>query len=249
MNTLLKKSLYYGTRLSQVLGHHIFRYRKSKHPRKIVFYPTFDSKESLADQVNRARWYIPKSTGSTIWMGIDKSLGSIDLATLSVPKHQREPKSPESNPEIILCDSNDTLKQLEKADVICIWNTKTSHWLKHVIRHPFRVRILDPDFYLYTESHSSAAMLWYDLLDSAERSDFKKQSLHVFTEMHEKLVGRGKTYLFGTGPSIEIANKQVFDDGVRIVCNTIIANDQLLRISLNKQCVFSAWFCQLILCR
>lgn len=228
MNTLFKKLLYYDTRLSQVLGHHIFRYRKSERPRMVVFYPEFDSKEFLADQVNRARWYIPKSAGATIWMGVDKSLSSINIAALPVPKHQREPKSPESDPEIILCNSHEMSKQLKKADVICIWNTKAKHWLKHVLRHPFRVRIVDPNFYRYTESHTNAALLWYDLYSKQQRKEAKEQSQQNFKKLFEQYKASGKAYIFGTGPSIEIANKHVFDDGVRIICNTIIANDQLL---------------------
>jgi len=226
MNTLFKKSLYTGTRLSQVLGGHFHK----DNARKIVFTPVFENKQELTDQVNRIRWYLPGSENVTIWISLAEKLKNVNLSELEVPSCQRQPSKITNRPEIRVCQPEELDNHIKDADIFCVWDTKEASLLKHFLRHPLRMRILDPGFYRYTESHTSAALLWYDLYSKDERKKAQRQSQRKFKQLFEQYKASSKAYLFGTGPSIGQADKYNFSDGVRIVCNTIISNDDLLEV-------------------
>jgi len=165
MDTFFKKSFYIGTRLSQVLGSHFPRHKTNK----IIFTPAFENEQELADHVNRIKWYLPVSANSTIWISLSERLKSIDLNNLAIPEHQRSPSGTTSGTSIKIYQPEELNRHLKDADLICTWNVeKTALW-KHFLRHPLKTRILDPNFYRYTESHTNAALLWYDLLSRQEK--------------------------------------------------------------------------------
>lgn len=230
MNAHLKKMLYLGTRLSQVLGTPIIKSKNKGKPRKLVFYPTFQSKEELADQVNRVRWYVPESTRTEVWMAIENPLDCVDFNKLPVPAHQRAPSFAGDGIKLHLCRLQEIKTKLNIADVICVWNTKTSRWFRNILPHLLRVRIVDPDFYLSSECNSSAALLWYDLLTLAERVSWIDDSRLVLQRLFQELGGRKRAYLFGTGPSIKEVENHTYQDGVRIICNSMVRNDHLLEL-------------------
>jgi len=224
MNVVFRKSLYFGTRVSQVLGSNL------PENKKIVFTPTFENKQELADQVNRIKWYLPESGNMSIWISLSENLKSINLNDLVIPEHQRRPTSTTANPSIEIYQPEELNQLLKYADLICVWNMEKAAIWRHLLRHPLRTRILDPKFYRYTESHTNAALLWHDLLSRQRRKEEKKESQQNFKKLFEQYKASSKAYLFGTGPSIERSDKYNFSDGVRIICNTIISNDGLLEI-------------------
>ena len=226
MNTLFKKGFYLGTRLSQVLGSNL----PKNETKKIVFTPVFENEQKLADQVNRIKWYLPEPANVTIWISLSEKLRNVNLSDLEVPDHQRRPSNITNRPKIQVCRPEELDDHIKDADIFCIWNTEKVSLLKYFLRHPLRMRILDPNFYRYTESHTSAALLWYDLYSKRQKREAKKQSYLNFKKLVSQYQTSPKAYLFGTGPSIEQATNYNFDDGVRIVCNTVISNEELLEI-------------------
>jgi hypothetical protein len=45
-----------------------------------------------------------------------------------------------------------------------------------------------------------------------------------------RLIGLRKAYIFGTGPSLELASQADFSDGYRVVCNTIVCDKHLFNL-------------------
>lgn len=220
------KILYLGSRLSQVLGCKAWAQKNSKIHKKAVFYPAFRSESELADRISRVKWYMPKTTVEIV-VSVKGSLNSVDPMSLATPEHHREPLAFGDRPKVVVIPNSELATQLKDADIICVW--KISDESKMLFyKFPFRVRIIDPDFYLYSESHTNAALLWYDLMSWKERKLLTSESLEVLTHLFKKVQSFDTAYLFGTGPSIDEAHKHTFDDGVRIICNTMVANDELL---------------------
>jgi hypothetical protein len=52
--------------------------------------------------------------------------------------------------------------------------------------------------------------------------------LRLMNLMSQNDEGRGVVYIFGTGPSLDLAIERSFDTGVRVVCNTAVRNTELL---------------------
>ncbi len=235
MGKRLKKTLYIGTRLSQVLG------RPAEcGKRRVVFYPAFETKEDLADQVNRMRWYAPEGSAE-LWLPVEPELTGIDPYALPVPEHQRSPES--KGAAIRLFEAAELEQRLVDADIICIWDASVPGWARKFLFRLPSVRILDPGFYRFAESHTSAAILWYDLLDSNARASFVDDSLRTLRSLYKEHGGASRAYVFGTGPSIKEACKHGFEDGIGVVCNSIVRNDELLerirpKVLTFADCVF-----------
>ncbi len=228
MTQRIIKRVALATRVCQVLGSNLPRRASNAAAPIVVYYPPFEDLHDLADHIHRAKWYIPSVANATVVFALDPQLGDVDIQAIEVPKHHRKPDTPAASPKIVACDCSDLDAWLSKATVVNVWNARGTGWLRKLWRSFSKLRLVDPEFYQYTETHTNAALLWYDLLPNATKTQWKADSMRVFDRMFHELGGRSRTYLFGTGPSIAEAEHHSFDDGVRIVCNTIVANEELL---------------------
>lgn len=216
---------YYLTRTIQVIGSN-FLSIKNRDKLKILFYPEISNKNVLANIVNRVKWYIP-SKKVTVYI-ITNNTGVLDnLNDLYTPKNHRKVPNIDKWPNIIFVLKETTDINFHDYDLILLWKVSKKE-NKIIFRYPYKVRIVDPDYFLYTESHTNAALLWYDIFTKCNREQLINISLENITKLFKDMKGHRKAYLFGTGPSIDDANRYKFSDGVRIICNTIVANDQLL---------------------
>ena len=197
MNLVTKKAIYYCTRLSQVLTPQFAR--RAVKPRLVVFYPQFESLETLADHVNRIRWYMP--CGADIYLPVDESLDDVDLSALPVPVCQRTPSGGFTS-EMRVCSSREIDEKLQRADIVCIWSVeKLSRWSNKLLANCLRVRVVDPEFYLFTESHTYPALLWYDLLAQEERDAWLEESKRNLKKLFNLYGDAKRAYVFGSGPS------------------------------------------------
>ena len=225
MGNLYKIIFYYITKSIQVLFSNYYSADK-KNNYKIVYYPVFKSKKDLADQVNRIRWFITNFNNASILLSLNNSIKNIDINSLKAPSYQRLPSSSASNPNFIIC--NDIDRHIKDADIVCVWDTNFNYNRKFMIQNIHKLRIIDPDYYLYSEAFTNGSILWYDILTKSQRKEWVNKSYSVYKKVYNDYSNCGKSYLFGTGPSIQDAYKYDFSDGVRIICNTIVKNDKLL---------------------
>lgn len=63
-----------------------------------------------------------------------------------------------------------------------------------------------------------------EVRDASRISAYENFTRHV---RRIKLDGARPVYLFGTGPSLQLANERSFDDGTTVVCNTIVRDPDL----------------------
>jgi hypothetical protein len=72
------------------------------------------------------------------------------------------------------------------------------------------------------------AGLMYDHLPRAEKMALRQRSKKLLLKLSLGLRDLKRAYVFGTGPSLARATEFSYGDGVRIVCNSIVRNPELL---------------------
>lgn len=85
-------------------------------------------------------------------------------------------------------------------------------------------------YFINSKYNPTEGMAWINLLNyRAYDSAIVKEAKVKFNQYFEKLKYNkyDKSYLFGTGPSLEEAIKYDYSDGYRIVCNTIVRDKEL----------------------
>jgi hypothetical protein len=92
-----------------------------------------------------------------------------------------------------------------------------------VFRHISRVEIVDPEFYLTVEADT------WTRETTRLRENMNKISQRNFEKLEEKTTQCRESYVFATGPSLDRAFEFEFpEESLKIICNSIVQNDQLL---------------------
>jgi hypothetical protein len=190
-----------------------------------VFHPVFNEETSLADQYSRLCWYIPRMSGAKIYLPVHPSLRGVKLEELETPPYLRKPGH--DRPDVILCDEQVAGSFHSQARVICVWSANT-RWMNTLWRFLYKIRVVDPQYYLFSESHSYPAILWYDLMTGEQRSVWIKESNQVYQKMFAEHMDSDVSFVFGTGPSSQEISKMAFNGGVKIICNSMVRNRELL---------------------
>ncbi len=88
----------------------------------------------------------------------------------------------------------------------------------------------NPCYWLNPYTNSREAWEWHELVSQHTRPlpdiAAARARLQAYAGRHA-LREFGRAYVFGTGPSLERARERRWDDGVRIVCNTIVRDREL----------------------
>src|SRR5213076_14180 len=72
------------------------------------------------------------------------------------------------------------------------------------------------------------ATLLFDHMHPGEKAAMRADSKERLLRASLDLQGLDRAYVFGTGPSLARATEFDFSHGVRIVCNSIVRNPELL---------------------
>ena len=205
-----------------------YSYRKLKghsQIRKILFYPEINEIGLLADIVNRASWYFPKSeiSGLKIYVPVSRNLIDTDPQVLTPPSW--EENYIKNSIPVEFTERKD--RNLNGFDAIMVWSWKSLMNVR-IIPQWHKVYIVDPMFYSYVESETYRSMY-----KKSVSPDSLETLLHLSKTNYERLLhkvsGLKKGYIFGTGPSVEEAVKHNFSDGFTVVCNSIVKNRNLLK--------------------
>lgn len=218
---IFKKIIYYLSKGSQVCLSN-----KSSSPRSILLLPEFKSKKDLEDQLSRLRWYIPeKYLNKNITILVNNKL-KYAFNNINYPKSHREKPSSDIIKKINIQYIN-IANKIPKSDIYCIWKFSFMKHLQLLLTRPFYIRIIDPYFYKYSESHTYPGLLWYDLYTPSQRLYLKKHSKKLFEHFY-KINMSDKVILFGTGPSINSVFDKEYKNETTIICNSIVKDDKLL---------------------
>lgn len=192
-----------------------------------------DSLNELGDIINRVAWYLPSEACS---VSIQCSNKVIDLIgngeSFPVPGNQE--KYIESIPTRIKL-RNHKVPSI-RTDYVLLWD-----W-ENIISAYFEkgnIVIVDPEYYSATESVNWAS-LQYVLLSTKEKAAIQDTSVRKFQAVLGEKGGAGTAYLFVTGPSLERAKEFSFEENsVKIVCNSIVKNSELLEYIVPDIVVFA----------
>jgi len=233
MIIMLKKLIYYITRLSQVI---LSSFRVDRTNNSIVFYPPFENVDDLSNQYYRMKWYIPKTAYAQIYLTVPKDWKHKNLNKLSLPSYLRDQK--QNQLDIVYCSKKELDTMISKSDIICIWKAEGHKWLKKLWFFILKVRIVDPEYYLFSEAHTYPAIFWYDLLSRKTRREWFKDVQRVFKDMTGQYKSCSNSYVFGTGPSSSSILDYSYEDGVRVICNSMVRNEKMLSHIQPSICVF-----------
>ena len=197
----------------------------------ITYYPEVSNQEELATLVNRAAWYLPpfKSFAPTIRIPVAEHLLGLDPAALPPPAGQ----------EKVLARSPISLVASPPAagasQAWFCWKLVLDAFM---LRCFHRFHLVDPDFYAGLESEIYRTFLYRSLPDG-ERQELRDNFLSLYRQLTTIASPFRKAYLFGTGPSLDSSYDFDFSDGLRIACNSIVKDRQLLRHIAPQLIVFS----------
>ena len=129
----------------------------------------------------------------------------------------------ESSSDLVFLESIPPIKWIDFSRIILLAHNK--HILKRIKLK--RNEVFNLDF----DNNYSDAWEYHRLLSGIRNNDiFKEISLGKMRlkTLRDKLTkDYSKAYIFGTGPSLEKAISENFKDGIRIVCNTIVKDEEI----------------------
>ena len=124
----------------------------------------------------------------------------------------------------------------EKVDKIYVWQADAVD--EDVKAFVNKVHIIDPNFFLYTES-LNYDKLFYRSLDYEQRMAMVQRSKEIFIQMHEVSKLYRRANIFCSGPSIQEAYERKYDGCFNIVCKSIVKDQQLMHLLNPKVIVFT----------
>jgi hypothetical protein len=212
--------------LSQVL---LPKREDNDQKRYLLYYPCFQTENELADQINRIRWYLPKQINYQIILPVTNELRRIKIESLKQPAFHRRIEEKGILDHVTLIDGKTVNSFIRKSKIVCVWKINRIWDLARFMDVLLKIRIVDPDFFLFAETHTYPAIYYYDLLPNKTRKDWRNESSDRFGVLYQRFSGAKKAFVFGTGPSINKAKGFSYNDGIRIICNSVVKNEELLK--------------------
>ncbi len=195
----------------------------------VAYVPRFRSADDLANHYYRAAWYLPRhSHCRQVTMWTTHQLGA--SGALRCPPAMAPPRRTPGHIELV-ADGMEFLRQLLRAEVVLVW--RAGRWAKAIRalrRLGIRIVNVDTDCAGGREYVHYALLLWQELTPESQRETTDRLQRDRFAALASELQSppRERAWVFGTGPSLHKAFEHDFSDGLRIVCNSIVASPKLL---------------------
>lgn len=197
--------------------------------RRVVLYPVFRRFEDLAEQYHRILWYVPESSRYDVYLFHDPALkvarGDIEH---SIPAYLSRPDGEGRNIHFVQWSPARFAALAAGAETVALWKARSARMLdKLSVLSGRRFIVVDP-YAKGTWEYVRFAALVYDHMKKSEKQALRNRSKDLLSNLSVELKGLKKSFVFGTGPSLARATEFEFGDGVRIVCNSIVRNPELL---------------------
>lgn len=212
-----RKYVHYAFRAGQKL----FGDRVDANASSILLLPKFSDSDALSDVLNRLAWFLPsETTRPQCEIHVVASQSVYDRALDTTPESQSS--YPVEDLPLSLVGSNELSGVADAADKILVWK-KTAVLSPSAVRHPRKLEMVDPSYYSATEPNT-----WERVTDVL-RSNALGDSQARLEALADRASSYDRAFVFGTGPSLADAMKFDFpDDSLKIICNSIVKNDELL---------------------
>jgi hypothetical protein len=192
-------------------------------------YPALRSELELVDLLHKVKYYCdPNAVKSVeIALAFEPSFDVSNPAEWPVPTYSAEITVDEVVPVNVSTSPKGLWSALARFDVVFVWDWTFEERPRRVAQASSK--LLNVDRHRY----ASEAWSWSEFaastsgeLDGPELAGSSRERLAAHLDA---LPSYGKAYVFGTGPSLDCAMDMDFSDGYRIVCNTIVENEALVR--------------------
>lgn len=197
---------------------------------KTVFFPMFNSQETLLNQYFRAQWYLLNNFKYSKTYLHSPYLSSWNMKSTNPPENMAQ-NLPHNDNIILKKGLFHYVYSLLTAKNILIWNEHK--WIKvlKLIQKHLPVSIVNVDTHSLDakEYGRYCDFTWKYFLTGKERKYIIKENHDKFREIYSKIEGKYKSAcVFGTGPSLNLAYDFDFSNTLCIGCNSIVQNKRLL---------------------
>jgi len=197
---------------------------------RVVLVPAFTDGKELYEEYLRLLWFLPEQEGVEVIFPVEDRLHDTLPNAADFPRPAKFGQWPVSYQHIELqgVDSCSPPHWLEHARLVVVWNSD------RLSNEYFQVLDKLPNILLVDKNHKamrsgfSYAYLDYYAQPKEIILERRKKSRQNMEKAAENVSSMKDVYIFGTGPSLERAVDFDFSNGIRIVCNTIVKNDELL---------------------
>jgi hypothetical protein len=198
-------------------------------PCRVVCHPRIQSEAELLDCWHKARFHLLPGYVAEVVIPVDPSvaIARSDPARWPRPTHFTGEVPPGVPPlEIRVTPTNLSLRTLCRSDSVLVLDSGAA-------RRTFSAMLLAPSL-RDVDRHTNIWEGWTwagfcaSLRTLPERERQAEEAQEHFRSYVDTLPAYDRCYVFGTGPSLDQAWGRSFDDGYRVVCNTIVRNKALL---------------------
>ncbi|MEO1512153.1 MAG: hypothetical protein AAFU70_08780, partial [Planctomycetota bacterium] len=193
-------------------------------PQQIAVWPPVTTPTEWGDLAARLAWYLaPAARGiESVFVpqvGLTAPSDASPIKADSVPSYLIRPSGSPLDDRIRFVDP-ESLDDLDP-DLVLIWNDRDD--ARGLARPGRAVVSVDPISRRYSSMAFGSLANRVMGGDPAAYELSKKRFARFVSESRAD-----RTYVFGTGPSLARAREMHFDDGVCLVCNSIVADDELM---------------------
>lgn len=196
-----------------------------------MYYPIFNDHLELSHHYYSAKYFLPMDGNSKVVFLLSKNLKEVLEKNHKISPPYYLGDCSWSNPVNIklrtVGEKTGLLSSLFKyrPTNILIWSNPDSKQITKFLLDRVQTYTVDRDT---TWGCYQYPKLRYQLASGNKLKKQRANTHQKFISYIDSLPSLSKVYVFGTGPSIEIAFDFDFSDGYRIVCNTMIKNKELM---------------------
>ncbi|MFL5733696.1 MAG: hypothetical protein ACJ78Q_10885 [Chloroflexia bacterium] len=198
--------------------------------KRILFFPAFERVTDLADHYHRVKWYVPEGNSREVYLfhrpGLDISTEEIESVR---PEHFEQAEGGASNVHIVPWSRARFSLLAARSATVAFWQTTRARDLDKLSVATGKRHIVLDTRAKGTWEYVRYATLLYDRMPAAEKHALRARSRQLLLRLSHHFRDVKRAYVFGTGPSLARATEFSFSDGLRVVCNSIVRNPELLR--------------------
>ena len=207
LTTTFKKVLYFC-----ILAFRKLLPAKPDKEAKIVLYPAFGSASDLNDIIHRLDFYLPERDRFKIHFMVDCPSLFTDAEKIEFEKRG-----------YLLT----TLESISGESVLLLVHKWRAIFSLRYLAKISSSYIIDKLFYWGVES-LTLRDLFYNLISEKEKRRLGSKSLENFRRLSDKVAHLDESVLFLTGPSFEQYKNFEFKDQIKVVCNSIVKDEEFL---------------------
>jgi hypothetical protein len=194
------------------------------YPYTVILHPPFLNEQEFLDTYHKAQYFLPSQVIRKLCFRFSQN-AAINTTIFPVPDYLVAYSNSISFELIHPEQKWLYFKRLIQADYILVWDETRLH--SNLLMRLFGAKTKNID------RHKSIwdGWIWASLGNEVSLKNPVQivEAQNQFNEYISSLPKYTKSYVFGTGPSLDQAYQFDFSDGYRIVCNTVVKNKNLLK--------------------